>query len=297
MLLFYYHKFWGNDMSLNEKRGDFHIHSIYSDGTHTPKEILEYVKSSKLDYFSITDHDNVTANEEILKINSNTDIKFIPGVELSTFNKGESIHILGYFKDKSYKNRNFLEKLEDVRNSRENRAREIIFRLKHYFNIIVDFEKLQRISKGVIARPHIAQCIVEAGYPYTYDSVFKTVLSKSSPAYVDTKAISTEEGVKLLKNHNALTFLAHPVLYKKNSLLDLLSFGFNGFEAIYPLNKEGITSKYKNIARKKNMLISAGTDFHSLTRDSMHPANIGDVYLTGTDLDKFLAAFKVIALS
>jgi len=283
-------------MNLNNQKGDFHIHTIYSDGTHTPKEILDFVTSSKLDYFSITDHDNVDAIKEILKIKNEIKPKFIPGLELSTFHQGESIHILGYFKDESFRNKDFVKKLEEIRNFRVNRAREIIFKLKYYFNIVVDFEKLQSISKGVIARPHIAQCIIEAGYPYTYDSAFKTILSKSSPAYVDTKAISTEDGVKLLKKYNAHAFLAHPKLYKKNSLNSLLSLGFDGFEAIYPLNEKEDTLKYIKVAREKDMLISAGTDFHSLTRGSMHPAFIGEVYLTGIDLDRFLAAFKTVNL-
>ncbi len=279
-------------MNSKNEKGDFHIHTIYSDGTHTPKEILEYVKSSNLNYFSITDHDNMDAASEVLKILDNNNIKFIPGVELSTFNNGESIHILGYFKDDNYLNKDFLNKLEDVRNFRANRAYEIICRLKYYFNIKIDFEKLKKVSKGVIARPHIAQCIIDAGYPYTYESVFKTILNKSSPAYVDTKAISTEDGVKFLKKYNAHTFLAHPKIYKKNSLNDLLNLGFDGFEAIYPLNKKEENLNYIKIAKKRNILISAGTDFHSKNRDETHPALVGDVYLSGDYLDKFLVAIK-----
>ncbi len=273
---------------MNNKKGDFHIHTSYSDGQHTTKEIFNFIESSKLDYFSITDHDNVDAILEISKILRGSNIKFIHGVELSTFYNGESIHILGYFKDEKYRCEDFLNKLHEVRNFRENRAKEIISKLKHYFNIKIDFKKVEEISKGIIARPHIAQCIVDEGYPYTYESVFKTVLHKSSPAYVATRAISTEEGIKFLKKYNAATFLAHPKIYKRSSTSELLDLGFDGIEAIYPLNKKEDTKHYINISKERNILISAGTDFHSKDRDNMHPAHIGEVYLSGEDLDKFL---------
>ncbi|MCL2320873.1 MAG: PHP domain-containing protein [Oscillospiraceae bacterium] len=275
-------------MELIDEKGDFHIHTVYSDGTHTPKEILEYVKSSKLQYFSITDHDNVHAVEEVLKIIKDKNIKFIPGIELSTYNNDESIHVLGYFKDENYKNKDFLNKLEEIRNFRVNRASEIVSKLNFYFDIKIDFNRLKEISKGVIARPHIAQCIIEAGYPYTYESIFKTILNKKSPAYVDTKAISTIDGIKLLKNYNAVVFLAHPKIYKKNKLKDLLALGFDGFEAIYPLNKIEETLEYIKLAKHENMVISAGTDFHSIKKDDTHPASIGEFYLNGNDLTKFL---------
>ena len=77
-------------------KGDFHIHTTYSDGSLTVDEILKEAES-KLDYFAITDHDSVEgAKEAYLKV-KDYNVKLILGVEISTYLNNESIHILGYF--------------------------------------------------------------------------------------------------------------------------------------------------------------------------------------------------------
>ena len=40
-------------------RGDFHGHSIYSDGENTPEEVKGLVKSQKLDFIALTEHNKV----------------------------------------------------------------------------------------------------------------------------------------------------------------------------------------------------------------------------------------------
>ena len=66
---------------------DLHIHTTYSDGTCSVKEILKQAESLKLDYISITDHDKCLAYEEL---------KIIKGIEIKCFYKGSTIEVLGY---------------------------------------------------------------------------------------------------------------------------------------------------------------------------------------------------------
>ena len=77
---------------------DLHIHTTYSDGTCSVKEILKQAESLKLDYISITDHDKCLAYEEL----KNIDIKkyysgkIIKGIEIKCFYKGSTREVLGY---------------------------------------------------------------------------------------------------------------------------------------------------------------------------------------------------------
>ncbi len=77
---------------------DLHIHSTYSDGTYSVKEILEKAEKLKLKYISITDHDNAKAYEELKEIDVKKYFsgKIIPGIEIKTFYKGRILDLLGY---------------------------------------------------------------------------------------------------------------------------------------------------------------------------------------------------------
>ena len=77
---------------------DLHIHTSYSDGTDSVIELLEKAEKNKLEYISITDHDNCRAYDELkhLEIEKFYNGKIISGVEIKCGYKGRLIEILGY---------------------------------------------------------------------------------------------------------------------------------------------------------------------------------------------------------
>ena len=83
---------------------DLHTHSTCSDGLLTPEEVVERAYKKSVKYLALTDHDTVKGLDIAKKKAKALGINFIPGIELSTDYNGESIHILGFFKDESYKN-------------------------------------------------------------------------------------------------------------------------------------------------------------------------------------------------
>ena len=144
-------------------KADFHVHTSSSDGVLSPKEVVFKAHKNNVKYLSITDHDTVSGLDEALVESQKYDISFIPGIELSTQYNNESIHILGYFKDKSYNNQNFIQELDKIKNHRIIRAQKITKKLDDEFNIKISFEKILKESKDTIARPHIAKAIIDAG--------------------------------------------------------------------------------------------------------------------------------------
>ena len=205
-------------------RGDFHLHTNASDGKLSPKELIYTASIRGLDIIAITDHDTTLNVEEGIREGLCENIRVVPGIELSTIHNKESIHILGYFKDDKYKNGVFQNYLKEMENYRVLRAERIVENLNTFFKIKLDYKKILDDAKGVIARPHIAKAIINAGYKYDWKYIFDNLLSNNSPAYVQTKKISTAEGIDMLKKVNALVVLAHPVLIKNSTIDEMLRF-------------------------------------------------------------------------
>lgn len=258
---------------------DLHMHSTFSDGNLTPKELVNLVKKENLDYFALTDHDNIAGIEEARYYANKLGIKFIPGIELSTEHNGESIHILGFFKDEAYKNPKLLKILDELKENRLNRAKKIIENLDSFYNIKLDLNNILKNNPNIITRPHIAKEIIEAGYNYTFNEIFDKFIGFESKAYVPLTRISTKEGIKILKEFGALVFLAHPVLLKKSKVEDLLIYDFDGIESLYSQNTEEDTNKLIKIAQEKNLYITCGSDFHGIENDKRH-GTIGSVDCT-----------------
>ena len=75
---------------------DYHIHTWYSDGTMSPKEVVEKYIDEQYDVIAITDHEVTDGIAEAKAAAEGTLIKVIPGIELATDMDGKELHILGY---------------------------------------------------------------------------------------------------------------------------------------------------------------------------------------------------------
>ena len=74
---------------------DLHSHSTHSDGTLTPSELLILAKEKGIEYFAITDHDDIEGSKKLIE-SKHDGITVYSGVELNAkVDKGQ-MHILGY---------------------------------------------------------------------------------------------------------------------------------------------------------------------------------------------------------
>ena len=109
------------------KSADLHVHTLYSDGTFTPAQLIEEAKSAGLACVSVVDHDTVEGLDPILAIAEKEGIEVLPGIELTAENDGSEVHILGYLID--YKSKSLREKLEHLKNVRVDRVHKIVEKL------------------------------------------------------------------------------------------------------------------------------------------------------------------------
>lgn len=267
---------------------DLHTHSTASDGKYSPSEVVRKAYERGVKYLALTDHDTLSGIEEAKTEAKKLDINFIPGIELSTTYKGETVHILGYFKSDYYKNPKLNAFLEDLKTKRIERAHEIVRRLKEFNNIEINVNDVLKNGKDTIARPHIAKAIMDAGYSYTKEYIFDNFIGDNCPAYVPANKLSSEEGIELLRQYNAMVVLAHPVLLKKLDVLDVLHLDFDGIEGIYGLNNPEDTEKFLRIVDNKNIITSCGSDSHGYECDDTKHGILGSQSMSEERLNKFL---------
>lgn len=271
---------------------EFHCHTTASDGRFSPSQVVEMAKNKNVELLSITDHDTTEGISEALNKANEISLNFIPGIELSCNHNGESIHILGYFKGNDYKDETLIKFLNNLKRNRETRASSIVKNLDKYFNIKINVDDVLKIGNGVIARPHIAQAIVNAGYPFDFQHVFDKFIGNDSPAYVPNKHISIPEGIELLKKYNCIVILAHPKLIKKTPIKNILNYDFHGIEALYYQNFKRETDEFISLAKSRDMIITCGSDFHGISKDDTKHGNIGDMFLSEEDFKKFMILYK-----
>jgi predicted metal-dependent phosphoesterase TrpH len=272
-------------------KADLHMHSTSSDGNLSSFDVIKRAKENHCDIIAITDHDICTLVEENKKVAKDLGVTYIPGIELSTTCENRPVHVLGYFRGDSYKNEEMINYYKEIKEARENRAKKFIKNLKEFFNIEITYEEVFSYSRGVVARPHMAKAIVNNYPEYAFDEVFIKFIGDNSKAYVPTCELSVKEGIDLLRRNNCVVVLAHPTLLKPNIKDFVLKHDFDGFEGVYFRNKPGDEEEFRKIAKDRNLIITGGSDFHRLIDDDTH-GDIGQIFIEGTDLTKFLKIYN-----
>lgn len=268
-------------------RADLHMHTTFSDGRKSVEEIIELAKQEKVDVIAITDHDTIKDVEKIKELAATAKIKYIPGVELSTIEDEKSVHILGYFTDDSYKLNTLTDFFDYMKSSRETRTERLIVNLKKYHNIELTFEEIASGASGIIARPHVAKAIIKKYPEYTHDRVFDELIGNHCKAYIPTAKKSVKEGIDFLREHGCKVVLAHPTLLNPKIQDKVLNYDFDGIEAVYFLNKPGDEERFRELAKKRNMFVTGGSDYHGIEGDTKHGC-IGQIGIEGNDLKRFL---------
>jgi hypothetical protein len=243
------------------RKVDLHIHTIFSDGTLVPEEVVKIAYKCGLKAIAIADHDEIGGVTQAYKTSKELGVEIIPTVELSAKKNNKSIHILGYFIDLSHPE--LLKFLSFVYKARLERAEKIVNKLNK-IGIQISIEDVKRQSKvGVICRPHIADELVSKGIVKNTKEAFLKYLGINSPYYVPRWNASTEWVIKLIIKAGGIPVLAHPASSGIDEWIEeLVKEGIRGIEVWYPTHSESDVDKYLRIANKYNLLPTGGSDSH-----------------------------------
>ncbi|MFI5253184.1 MAG: PHP domain-containing protein [Bacteroidota bacterium] len=257
-------------------KADLHIHSTYSDGVHSPFELVKKAAEAGLRAISITDHDSITGIDESIRYGIEYQLTVIPGIEFSATNNGREVHIIGYFFDRT--NHRLTSALTFLRNERLKRAERIIGKLNR-LNIPVTMDDVLEVSRaGSVGRPHIATAMVEKGYAESFSQVFIKYIGENGPAYEKKSELSSQEVIDLISHAGGLSILAHPgKSMTERDLLLLIEAGIDGIEVIHPSHMEDQIKYYRAIVNQYYLVETGGSDYHGGLRGD--DQNLGRVYV------------------
>jgi len=270
------------NMTTDESRADLHTHSIHSDGSLTPQEIIRRAHQVKLKAISITDHDNIDAITDAQECSTRYDIEFIPGVEISAQYGQYEIHLLGYFIDGHHQK--LIDYLNIFQEERKKRVIRILEKLRQH-DIQIDPEYiLNKAKPGSIGRPHIADAMVALGHVSTYQLAFDKYLGDKCSCYVPKYKISPMEAIELIKNAGGLSFIAHPGLdINDDGLIGLFKYGLDGIETIHPRHNYSQIEHYKKLIIKHQLLECGGSDCHG---DRKKESLLGKLTIPYSNIEK-----------
>jgi predicted metal-dependent phosphoesterase TrpH len=226
----------------------------------TVEALLNLAASKGLTCVSITDHDTFVAYATAPKIAESLGVELIPGIEISSVDKGRDIHILGYFCD--IQNQEFLAALDIQHERRKDRVRTSLEKLRK-LHIDISYEQVEKFCPGVsIGRPHIATAMLHAGYVSSFQEAFSMYLKEGAPAYTALDGLTPEKAIELIKKSGGLAVMAHPEYTDADDLIPkLVEYGIAGIE-VYNYKTAKNFKKYKKLAKKYGLVETGGSDFH-----------------------------------
>ena len=247
---------------------DLHTHTYHSDGTRSPRDVVDVAKAAGITILSISDHDNLAAFYEIKTYADGHGVMLVPGVELSCAFEGVDVHILAYAFDPH--DERIDERLRSFRDARERRGRAMVERLQS-LGVKVTMERVEALAAGgAIGRPHVARALVEAGYATSVANAFDTLLGTGKPGYVEKERFRIAEAVSLIRSAGGVTSVAHPSLYPDHARLtaQVLDSGVDAVEAFHPDVPAEDRDMYSNLARFRGKFVTGGSDDHGSVKTS-----------------------------
>ena len=254
---------------------DLHLHSIYSDGSYTPRELVQMAVNKGLDIIALTDHDTVKGITEATEAGKESKVEVIPAIELSSYQGRTEIHILGYYLD--YHSANLLKKLEQIFTFRLTRAEKMIVKLNQ-LGVNLNLDDVKKMAgDDFIGRPHIARAMVKAGYISCPGEAYTDqLIAYGGKAYVEKMQLTPAAAIDLIIKARGIPVLAHPFIinnqgkpFGRKEIAELVQVGLQGIEVYHSKHDRQTTTYYLNIARELGLLVTGGSDFHGLIKPNV----------------------------
>lgn len=248
-----------------DKLCDLHTHSVFSDGTWRPEELLCEAERIGLCAIALTDHNTLAGIPDFLRAARGMAVEAISGVEISTDYGDGELHVVGLFlpEDSLGKIDGLLARLRD---RKEEANREMIERLVRD-GYDLDFDEIKGASEGIFNRAHIASWLMKRGYVDSIAEAFSTLLAKDGKYYVATRRLPVFEVIEFLRDVGAVPVLAHPFLNLdegelREFLTEAKKHGLAAMETVYSTYDESTVELSKRIAAEFGLAESGGSDFH-----------------------------------
>jgi len=246
---------------------DLHTHTNCSDGTDSPRELVNKAIVQGLEILGITDHDTTSGWQEATD-SLRGSLKLVLGSEISCLTTdGISVHMLGLLFDPNHVE--MQQVLEETRDGRLPRMRKMIEKMRaEGMDISIEDVKNAMPIGATMGRPHLADALVAKKIVKSRDEAFVDLLHNESRFYVSHAAPTPVEAISLIKRAGGVAVIAHPFaslrgqVLKAENFADLVAAGLNGIEVDHRDQNPDERGMLRTIAQELDLVVTGSSDYH-----------------------------------
>lgn len=259
--------------------GDLHCHTIKSDGSMRPVDLVGLAARLSIPDIAVTDHDTMAGVKEAAEYGKTVGVNVIPGIEISTYDykHNRKLHMLCYYPKKTD---GINEICAKILKDRSDAGLKMLEKVATRYPI--NLEILKQYSEGSCAyyKQHIVLALMDMGYSLSvFADLYRELFSsKNGWAYVGFKMIDSRDALKVVKESGGAAVLAHPGVYGNFDVIEeLASLGLDGVEVNHPrMTKEDCQKAYE-AAEKLGLIRTGGSDFHGMNASQITPLGTAQI--------------------
>ena len=265
---------------------DLHVHSIFSDGSLSPEEIVQAAVAHDVGLLAVADHSVAEGSLKAQALCLEAGIRCIPAVEIDALDGDTSIHVLAYGAD--FNNAAFRSYLSHMRFLLDECSVKLVGAMRSdYANVSLpdffDFTFNRRLGgwkglhylleKGITAS-------LKDGIPMYKKYGITPGKSGFSTVAATAHRIHLAGGYAVLA-HPGVVFDPSDIASFMQEVARVMELGLDGIECYYPKHSEEVTQNCVNYCRKHNLLITGGSDSHGVFTG----ARIGELKIPAKNLE------------
>ena len=248
-------------------KADLHIHTVYSDGAHTPDEVARMAREAGAALFSMTDHDSLEGLAEKRAAARAHGLKYVSGWEVSAYEGDKKVHILGYG---CAENAAYAAFLRARCEGAVVRARDMIEKANALLHLNVTLEDAEREHVKKSAPLHTMHVVAAFARRLgkKKGETYLAYFAEGRPAYSGLCRPAPQDAVEAIHACGGIASLAHPgrIALPEEALFRLadalVAGGLDGIECFHSQHTAGDTARFAAYARERGLLITGGSDFH-----------------------------------
>jgi len=246
---------------------DLHTHSLASDGTDTPGELINKAHARGIAVLGLMDHDTVAGWDEATRY-LRPGMSLVLGSEISCQTlDGTSVHMLGMLFDSE--NAALAQVLATTRENRLTRMDRIIARMNEAgYEISIDDVLAQLAPGATLGRPHLADALIAKKIVASRDEAFAELLHNNSKFYISHYSPTPEDAIKLIKGAGGVAVIAHPLASLRGRTISIDSFasmvdaGLDGIEISHRDQSEEQRELLREVVAQYGIIATGSSDYH-----------------------------------
>jgi predicted metal-dependent phosphoesterase TrpH len=256
---------------------DLQSHSLHSDGSLEPREVVAAAAQAGVELLALSDHDTVDGVASAADAAAELGLRLVPAVEISSVDgEQQDLHVLGYLID--HRDPLLRERLHAWRRDREHRAEAMVEALRELGYEVDESELERRRTEGKpIGRPHLADAVVhhpgnrerlEAEGLNERSAFLEAYLIDGKSAFRPRTKPTIAESIATIHAAGGLSVWAHPFwdLERPAQVLEAIerfrARGLDGVECFYATHTREQAELLAGHCSMLGLLTTGSSDFH-----------------------------------